>query len=264
MRIKIRKIELVACALHHFDCLLAKRLSWIAVLTLLAASQPSYAQTDSLSAAYPGQEVEIQPFDSAKWAAITRGIDYSQDMKTLPPEPEPEAKQFDPESVKLWSQILKIVLIITGIGLLTFLIIRFMGAESLLTPKDRKLSSADLTFELLRAEENLTETDLQNLLLQAIAGKDFILATRLQYLAAIKSLASRKLITRQREKTNTDYLSEIQIQALQAPFREITQIFERTWYGDFPLTVQEFESVRSKFAEFHGRLGLAVPKVKAP
>jgi hypothetical protein len=43
---------------------------------------------------------------------------------------------------------------------------------------------------------------------------------------------------------------------LSSDFRELTRIFERSWYGDSPLNAQNFEQLEPDFQRFIDRIAI--------
>ena len=88
------------------------------------------------------------------------------------------------------------------------------------------------------------------LLQQAIDRKEYSVATRLYYLLAIKTLSEKKLITWKKDKTNRNYLNELTGIDFKNQFRELTNIFERVWYGEVEIDAPVFEDIQGRFRTF--------------
>ena len=73
---------------------------------------------------------------------------------------------------------------------------------------------------------------------------------KLQY----KMLADSALIDWKADKINQDYVRELANSPLQAPFVEITALFERTCYGEAPLVEQSFQKAEAVFQRFGTQL----------
>jgi hypothetical protein len=82
-----------------------------------------------------------------------------------------------------------------------------------------------------------------------IARAEFREVIRLSYLQLIRSLSEKGLIHWKREKTNRDYVAELQRSGLQTEFSRLTDIFEHYWYGSFPLSEATFQRVFPEFQE---------------
>ena len=51
----------------------------------------------------------------------------------------------------------------------------------------------------------------------------------------------------QQQKTNTDYISEIETATLKTNFKAITKIYDYVWYGEFEIDEIKFESLKTAF-----------------
>lgn len=141
----------------------------------------------------------------------------------------------------------KFLLIVGGILLLVFLIMKLMNAENLFSQKNKKISQAKNHINLDNIEENLHESDLEGFIKQALSDKNYALAIRLYYLAILKELSLSGQIKWKKDKTNQEYLREMNGQNLKPNFQETTLIFERVWYGTGALTESIFQEIEPKF-----------------
>jgi hypothetical protein len=73
-------------------------------------------------------------------------------------------------------------------------------------------------------------------------GGDYRSAVRYLYLSALLLLEERGLLRRDRTKTNLEYLRSVSGRPeLEAPLRNVVEVFERVWYGYQPLDNQEYQ-----------------------
>lgn len=107
----------------------------------------------------------------------------------------------------------------------------------------RKPRRAHLPYDV--EGENIHEVDFPTRIAEAEAAGDFRLATRLGYLAVLKTLSDQGLINWQPDKTNHAYLHELSNNELRSSFREATQQFEYVWYGELPLAAALYQQVRA-------------------
>lgn len=84
----------------------------------------------------------------------------------------------------------------------------------------------------------------------AILAGNFREAVRMRYLQALQTLEGRKLIIRGKDKTNMDYLRELQPTGWHKPFATLTLHYEYVWYGKLPLSHGQFQQLDEKFAAF--------------
>ncbi|WP_305008330.1 DUF4129 domain-containing protein [Hymenobacter aranciens] len=112
--------------------------------------------------------------------------------------------------------------------------------------------------------ENIHEVDFPTRIAEAEAAGDFRLATRLGYLAILKTLTDQGLINWQPDKTNQTYLHELSNGALRNSFREATRQFEYVWYGELPLTAALYQQVRADQRAVTAPLNGRRPSTLAP
>ncbi|MEP6952134.1 MAG: hypothetical protein ABI863_22780 [Ginsengibacter sp.] len=89
---------------------------------------------------------------------------------------------------------------------------------------------------------------------KAISNGDYRLATRLQYLQALKKLSDKGYIEWRINKTNTDYLTEITGKPFNDMFILLTFNFEYTWYGEKPVSREQFLEIKKQFQQFNSQV----------
>ncbi len=141
---------------------------------------------------------------------------------------------------------------LAGVAALAFVILKALRADSgwFFRKKDEEVEIAGL--ELLDTED-IESVDLDVLLEAALHGRRYRDAARYQYLQALQTLTEQELINWDKHKTNLDYLAEVRSADrpnLNAPFADITRLFEWIWYGEFPVDEQRFSRVRARFDLF--------------
>ena len=137
-----------------------------------------------------------------------------------------------------------------------------LGGGDLFAPRSRKISKSFNNFSIEKIENNIHETDLDRFIRKAVEEKKFVLAIRLYYLAIIKELSLSKMIKWKRDKTNRNYLNEIRSTSLFNPFKEVTRIFERVWYGQGNLDEKEYLSIKPKFDQLIKATQAATPTIE--
>jgi len=143
--------------------------------------------------------------------------------------------------------ILKYGIIILVIGIVTFVIIKFIGVDlKILTGKSKKV-----TVPYEETLENIHEIDFDEQLEVALANGNYRLGARLLYLKTLKNLSDKELIFWQPEKTNQAYVLELENENYQKEFGELTNQFEYIWYGEFHIDKQTFEYINQSFSRFN-------------
>lgn len=223
----------------------------------------SQCSAQTLEEAYYEEQLDKLDLKQEEWEAITSGIDYSKDQvqesKEDPSELEP-GNAFSPDSnssgfsPEVGGAIMKVFVFILGAILLFFLIRNLLQLRQL--PKNKKIGSNGTAINIEQIEENLAEMDLQQFIRQALAEKNYALAIRLHYLLVLQTLSEKDWIRWKKDKTNQEYLREIQSEDLKQGFRTLTRIFDRVWYGkslineaDFALLEPEFKAFNSKIVQ---------------
>lgn len=103
------------------------------------------------------------------------------------------------------------------------------------------------TISLTEEEELIKSENIQQLIDQAIAKKNYRLAIRYLYLSILQSLASKELINWQQEKTNEDYIKEIEKIEVKDKFTKSTLLYDFVWYGNFQINEPEFVKAQKEF-----------------
>ena len=101
-----------------------------------------------------------------------------------------------------------------------------------------------------KAEAEELEDDLEGKLLHYMQIKDYRQAVRYLYLKTLRLLNDRGLIQYHQESTNYEYWLQLSATSQGAPFRDLTTIYEKVWYGDFPLGDTLFKRLHHYFDEF--------------
>ena len=138
------------------------------------------------------------------------------------------------------------------VGVLVFLLIKFflkVNAQSILQAK-REQNKVGLS-----EEENLIKNeDLQQLVQNALAAKEYRLAVRYYYLFLLQLMTAKEIISWGIQKTNDDYLKEIDRAELKQPFGDITRLYEYIWYGDFPINASKYAVAETAFSNLQNML----------
>jgi len=113
-------------------------------------------------------------------------------------------------------------------------------------PKKNMRNTTSLVYE----DEDINQVDLEGLLHNAIENQEYRQAIRYCYLISLKQLSDKKLITYHKDKTNSEYLFEIENTATRQKFSYLSYIFNYVWYGEFSVNESDFRTVESKYQSF--------------
>ena len=125
-----------------------------------------------------------------------------------------------------------------------------------------KIDTRRLSLEKIKAPESymgdeediIQNQDIQALINQALAENDYRLAVRYYYLLALQKLSGKEYIQWEAQKTNHDYIFEIEDQVLRYRFTHITSIYDYIWYGNFHVDTTAFAKAETAFKELNQSL----------
>lgn len=100
---------------------------------------------------------------------------------------------------------------------------------------------------LSEEEEIIKSRNISELIIMAIADKDYRLAIRYYFLLILQQLTQKDLIEYEFGKTDSDYLRELEERHIQQQFKQLTRIYDFIWYGNFEATEAQFLRSRREF-----------------
>jgi hypothetical protein len=134
-------------------------------------------------------------------------------------------------------------------GFIIFVILKTMlGIDARFWKKTK--DSKKLSEKLIYEDEDIHELNLETLLQQAIDNKDFRLAIRYYYLTTLKGLSNKELIDYHKDKTNSEYLFEIENKEMRTNFSYLSYVYSYVWYGEFPVDENSFKVAENKYQSF--------------
>ena len=156
---------------------------------------------------------------------------------------------FDPDSFwgKFFEVLPYIVLAIALVLLVWFIATSNPGNQIM---RQYQNSRVILTEE----DELLMKRNLDKLANEAIDQKDFRLAVRYLYLNCIKRLDIKNIIRYANDKTNYEYIKEIQFSEISNTFRTLTLVYEQIWYGQLVFDETYFQQFKDEYDKFHQSL----------
>jgi hypothetical protein len=138
------------------------------------------------------------------------------------------------------------------LAFLIFLLLRFflrVNSRTLITGQKETAS-----FQFTEDEQIIKNEDIHALIDNAIAQNNFRLAIRYYYLLSLRYLTEKQVITWQQEKTNADYIAEIESESIKSSFKNITRIYDYVWYGEFNIDQLRFESLKIPFESLNNNI----------
>ncbi len=100
---------------------------------------------------------------------------------------------------------------------------------------------------LSEEEQIIKNENIEELITNAVAKKNYRLAIRYYYLLILKLMSEKKIINWELQKTNNDYINEINKIELRKKFTHITRLYNYIWYGDFPINELKYKIVALDF-----------------
>jgi|ERR1700677_4745027 hypothetical protein len=100
-------------------------------------------------------------------------------------------------------------------------------------------------------EEGSPEDDLEGQLMHFMQTKNYRQAVRYLYLKTLRLLNDRGMIRYHQESTNLEYWRQLSATPQGGAFRDLTSIYEKVWYGEFPLGDTLFTRLHQYFEDFY-------------
>lgn len=111
-----------------------------------------------------------------------------------------------------------------------------------LSKQHKKLNA----FEDITAE-NIENADINSLIKNAENNNDYSLAIRYYYLLILKTLSLKNYIKFEDDKTNAEYLNEINDKPFSDKFEYTSYLYNYIWYGKFPLNSTQYNKAKGNF-----------------
>lgn len=201
---------------------------------------------------YENTSIKEHEFRKDNWERATKGLNYSKEKKEEVAQEDPiDTSDFDFDGSIFtgnWAGFFRVFFFIIVIGLLAFIIIKLMGSTAFLSNKN--VDKTGLKYSIEQVEENIHEADLEDFARHALDKKDYKLAIRLYFLQILKHLSTNNFIKWKRDKTNKEYVREMNGTDLFKEFRSLSRLFERVWYSDVNVQEHQFNRIRPKFLDF--------------
>lgn len=223
------------------------------------------AQSSDQDLDYRLEEIRQRSFDRPTWKKTIEGLDYFGDES--PEQREERIRQAQPTRKDQSSQeqqkrrilnlniswlalVGKVLIFLIATGVLFLLLRAFIGLEWRIPKRKAETSGAASGIDLEQIEADIDAYDLGHYIEQALNAGQYDLAIRLRYLSILKALSGQGLIEWKKEKTNRDYLAELNAFPRIDAFRRITRIFEEVWYGQHHVGVTDYRQVESEMLAF--------------
>ncbi len=171
------------------------------------------------------------------------------DIKKAKKQPEKESG-YIPLGQQQWFQTLLWLVIVGGFaaGIMWFL----AGSNIGLFRKRNKEIKDDINDEL--DTEDIFAINYQKEIDKAATQGNYRLAIRLMFLRLLKDMAEKNIIQYKQDKTNFDYLLQLQPTSYYNHFFRIARNYEYSWYGQFEVNEETYRVIRSDFDKLDRQL----------
>lgn len=139
---------------------------------------------------------------------------------------------------------------INTIAILLILLAIYLIVKAILKKEGTWIFGSKTDVDIIRYDEiekNLLLVDFEKLIKESIKSGEHRLSIRYYYLFLLKKLSEKNIIAWDAEKTNSDYLYEIKSPQLKANFEYLSYLYNYIWYGEFELTLTEFQKAKKAF-----------------
>ncbi len=151
--------------------------------------------------------------------------------------------------VEILLKILAIAVVIFVIYLITKSILNKEGSWIFGKNSDKKIINYN------EIEKNIHSVDFEKLIQSTLKSGENRLTIRYYYLWLLKKMTAKQIIVWDIEKTNTDYLYEIQNESQKTEFAYLSYLYNYIWYGEVELDEATFEKAKIAFQKSIKSLG---------
>lgn len=193
---------------------------------------------------------EIRSISPGAWNKIKSDDEFKYGLKEELKQAESENNSDFLEKLirALSSKTARVLIWSLVIAFLAFLFIVYLiNNKMLLATKGRKIKQEQGE---MTATENIFDIDFKTSINKAIADNDLRLATRLYFLQMLKQMSLKNIIQYGFDKTNMDYLFELNGTPYFKDFASASRNYEYVWYGKFAITKEQFDDLKSSFSKF--------------
>ena len=149
--------------------------------------------------------------------------------KQVQPEEEIE-EEHTPSSFNIGPgiRVILIILLVLIIGFIVYSIVK--GNKDYRNYDNKNIN--DQIIDNILDEEQIEENDFDALLKLALSKEEYRSALRIMFLKSLQILNKKEVIIYQKNKTNYEYLSEINKQKLKPVFQKASDSFSWVWYAN--------------------------------
>jgi hypothetical protein len=186
----------------------------------------------------PANRVKEMKEDDAFWYA-----DESFSEKKTMIEKKRERKEYTPVSERTWFQTLLWLIII---AVFAGAVIWFLAESNIgvFGRKNKRIIASPGEEEI---SEDIFAINYQKEIDRAAQQGNYRLAIRLMFLRLLKNMSEKNIINYKQDKTNLDYLLQLQPTNYYNSFFRVTRDYEYTWYGQFEVGEEAYNIIKKDF-----------------
>ena len=143
-----------------------------------------------------------------------------------------------------------VVTILKFLAMLIILFVIYLIVKSILNKEGQWIFGKNSDKKIINyaeIEKNLQLVDFEKLIKNTLESNEKRLAIRYYYLWLLKKMAEKEIIEWDAEKTNSDYLNEIQNPYQKDNFAYLSYLYNYIWYGEFELDENTFDRAIATF-----------------
>lgn len=137
----------------------------------------------------------------------------------------------NPNTPQLFSIIFYGILFLV-LGAAVFYIVRLKYGGAIASSSKSYISN-------IQSLDGIKQVDFDEMISDAVKDRNFKLAIRYIYLRSLSVLSQKELIQLKDWKSPFDYEKELQEEMIK-PYKDLSQLFEYVWYGDFEATESDY------------------------
>ncbi|NOT51721.1 MAG: hypothetical protein HOP10_10645 [Chitinophagaceae bacterium] len=184
----------------------------------------------------PGDHIKKMQEDDDFWYANSE----------IKKKDEKNGAGYKPLGQQKWFQTLLWIVIVGGFA--AFIALYLSGSNvGLFRRRTETVASESETDEI---PQDIFAINYQKEIDKAAATGNYRLAIRLMFLRLLKQMTERNIIQYKHDKTNFDYLMQLQPTSYYNSFFRVTRNYEYSWYGKFPVSEETYKTIRNDFAQF--------------
>jgi hypothetical protein len=143
-----------------------------------------------------------------------------------------------------------VALLLQIIAALVIIIVIYLIVKTLINKEGQWIfgkNSQKRTIYYSENEKNIHLLDFEKLIKESIQSGEKRIAVRYYYLWLLKVMAQNRYIEWDIEKTNSDYLYELQRPAHKEEFTYLSYLYNYIWYGEFAIDETSFLKTQNRF-----------------